>query len=144
MTLKRSKVVTVFILATLCLIFPAFSKSALAVESNRPSPVGEQRTIVILVEFTDLKHTLSRERMRERFFVEMNKYFMEVSYGQTWVTGNVTDWYLLQESSSYYRWVAGDREALTKGAQLITRAVRIGDKDVDFSSYRKLYERMAP
>lgn len=54
---------------------------------------GNQRIIVLLVEFPDAKHTVSYERIRERL-KEVDTFYREASYGQMWITSEVTQkWY---------------------------------------------------
>lgn len=63
---------------------------------------GAQKTVVVLVEFQDVKHNISREVIHQRIFRGMDAYYREMSYGQTWLEGDTTQWYTLPNPLSYY------------------------------------------
>ena len=64
--------------------------------------VGEQKVIVIIADFPDVKPTLSKEQIYNKVFVDLDKYFRDASYGQMWLTGNVTGPYMLPHPISDY------------------------------------------
>jgi hypothetical protein len=76
-------------------ILAAFHTSSLA---QCPSPVGEQRTLVLLANFVDeSSEPFPREAISEIVLNasnpdSVNAYIQEVSYGNAWVTGAVLDW----------------------------------------------------
>ena len=49
---------------------------------------GDYKLIVILVEFTDIKHDTSRDAINDMIFTRMNQYWRELSYGQFNVIGD--------------------------------------------------------
>jgi hypothetical protein len=58
---------------------------------------GAQSVAVILVEFPDLKHSVSRDILYDRVFNKLNAYYTEVSYNQTWIIGEMTrDWIMMR------------------------------------------------
>jgi len=109
--------------------------------------VGEQKTIVILVEFPDIKNTFSREYVHRQIFVELNQYIKNVSYGKTWLTGDTTKkWYRLPMKAGDYgigsegeqNWFTGNVLAyFAPMIRLVQDAVDLADSDVDFSRYRR-------
>ncbi|MDI6792643.1 MAG: hypothetical protein QME81_07235 [bacterium] len=112
---------------------------------RRTSPaIGEEKALVILIEFTDVKH--SPEHNREHFYnlvfsrtpgnKSMYNYYQECSYGQFLISPgssepNPTPWLESDHTMVYYnslentRWWKLAEEALEKAAQA----------GVDFSSY---------
>ena len=65
------------------------------------STVGEQRTLVMLVNFADnTSQPWSRDEVNQAIFGTMSAFISENSYGATWVTGDVTDWFTISLSSS--------------------------------------------
>jgi len=108
--------------------------------------VGEQKTIVILVEFSDIKHSFTREGVHRRVFVELNQYIKEVSYGKTWLTGDTTGkWYTMPKKSTEYGvretgleyWFTSLAKYILAMTALVSDAVNLADPDVDFSQYRR-------
>jgi hypothetical protein len=63
---------------------------------------GDYELIVILVEFTDIKHQRSRDAIHEMVFERMNTYWDEVSYGQFNVIGDTVGWINIGHPESYY------------------------------------------
>jgi hypothetical protein len=65
------------------------------------SPIGEQRTLVMLVNFFDNPaQPWSRDQVKQAIFGTMGDYIKEASYGATWVTGDVTQWMTIALSTS--------------------------------------------
>jgi hypothetical protein len=65
------------------------------------STLGEQRTLVMLVNFADNPvQPWSRDQAYQVIFGTVNDFIKENSYQQTWVTGAVTDWMTIALSSS--------------------------------------------
>src|SRR5438093_6289421 len=66
-----------------------------------PNTFGEQRTLVILVNFQDnpiQPYTLSDAQ--GVVFGTTSNFFLENSYGQTWLTGDVAGWYTVPVNST--------------------------------------------
>jgi hypothetical protein len=76
-----------------------------SVQTVSPAPAqntfGEQRTLVMLVNFSDNSlQPWSREQVNDAIFGTVNAFIKENSYGQTWVTGDVTNWMTIALSST--------------------------------------------
>jgi M6 family metalloprotease-like protein len=63
---------------------------------------GDYKLIVILVEFTDIKHETSRDAIHGMVFRRMNQYWREVSYGQFNVIGDTIGWIDIGHDEAYY------------------------------------------
>jgi M6 family metalloprotease-like protein len=100
--------------------------------------VGAQKVILLLVEYPDLKHTLSPEQIYANVFPTLNAYYTEVSYNQTWIIGKITpSWKMLQNTSTYYDLSSVTSSGWSKGRDVtfISDAIRAWDREVDFSEY---------
>ncbi|UCE66843.1 MAG: M6 family metalloprotease domain-containing protein [Candidatus Zixiibacteriota bacterium] len=103
--------------------------------------------LIILVDFDDMPHENGLNTVPEDFdtllfswdytpFGSMTDYYFETSYGQVYLTGQVTQWYRMPELYAYY--VDGQRGFgdYPRNAQRLTEdAVLTADPDVDFSMY---------
>ena len=74
-----------------------------------PESVGEQKTLTILVNFTDSwPIPFTEEQAKELVFNgPMQKYYRENSYSKTWFTGDVVGWYTLPRkgfADGYCQW----------------------------------------
>ena len=66
-----------------------------------PNTFGEQRTLVMLVNFQDkTSQPYSVEYARNVVFTTTSDFMGENSYGQTWLSGDVAGWYTIPMSSS--------------------------------------------
>lgn len=63
---------------------------------------GEQRTAVFLVNFQDkpTEQPWTKAEMHDRFFTQISNFFLETSYQQTWLTGDVYGWFTLPINST--------------------------------------------
>jgi len=103
--------------------------------------------LIILADFDDMPHEDGLNTVPEDFDTllfsldytpigSMTDYYLETSYGQVILLGEVTQWYRMPELYAYY--VDGQRGFGTypRNAQRLTEdAVLIADPDVDFSIY---------
>ncbi len=82
-------------------------------EATRQAPrQGQMKNLVLLVEFTDLPHTYSKEKVEALFNAagyvadgaagSVSDYFREVSYGKLGVESVVTEWIALDHGYAYY------------------------------------------
>jgi M6 family metalloprotease-like protein len=98
--------------------------------------VGEQKVIVIIADFPDVKPTLSKEDIYNKVFVDLDEYFRDASYGQMWLKGNITKRYLLPQPVSRYKVspynLSVDRTVVQSLVQSVLDAA---DSDVNFSQY---------
>lgn len=61
-----------------------------------PNTLGEQRTLVFLVNFPDkATEPWTVEEARDTIFGTVNDFFLENSYGQTWLSGDVFGWFTI-------------------------------------------------
>lgn len=100
--------------------------------------VGPQRVILLLVEYPDIKHTLSPDQIYANVFPTLNQYFTEVSYNQTWIIGQVTpSWKMLQNPSTYYglSTVTGPGWSKGRAVTFLHDAIMAWDKEIDFNKY---------
>jgi len=100
---------------------------------------GDYKLIVILVEFTDIKHQKSRDDINQMVFSRMNQYWHEVSYGKFNVIGDTVGWINLGRDEGYY---GKDTDPKDPGSdqgrsELIADACRL-TKGVDFSGYQDI------
>ena len=80
----------------------SLSGSALHGLSDVKKLSGDYKLIVILVEFTDIKHETSRDAIHDMIFTRMNQYWRELSYGQFNVIGDTVGWINLGHDEAYY------------------------------------------
>ncbi|MGH9194434.1 MAG: NEW3 domain-containing protein, partial [Acidimicrobiia bacterium] len=64
--------------------------------------IGEQRTLVLLVNFQDTatEEPFTIEEARQAVLGTVNDYYREASFGQTWLTGDVYGWFTLPFGST--------------------------------------------
>lgn len=97
------------------------------------------RGLVVLVEFpgTSVPNKVDRALVEDRFFVKLNRYVEEMSYGRACVTGEVTPrWYRLPHSISHYRISPRNLEvdkSRLKG--LVDDVLKAVEADFDVSAY---------
>ncbi len=93
------------------------STSGIAAVSALPNTFGVQKTVVILVNFTNNKtQPYTTAFARNVVFTTTSNFDLENSYGQTWLTGDVFGWFTIPVSSSVCDYVAiqsGARAAAT-------------------------------
>ena len=63
---------------------------------------GEQKALIILVDFQDVHHSKSLEEIQSVAVSELNAYYNEVSYGHISITGTVYGWYTINQKIGYY------------------------------------------
>ena len=98
---------------------------------------GDYELIVILVEFADIKHEISRDTIHDMVFKEMNEYWREMSYGQFNVIGDAVGWINVGRSEAYYGKDTNPRDPGSdqRGSQLVTDVCRLAT-GVNFSKYQ--------
>jgi hypothetical protein len=95
-------------------------------------PYGPHPVVVILVEFPDLQHSVSRDEINNRVFTTLNEYFKDASYGKLSLTGVTTSkWYMMPNPYSYY-------VAKEASYALLFDAVKAADDDIDFRQFQHL------
>jgi M6 family metalloprotease-like protein len=100
---------------------------------------GDYKLIVILVEFADVKHEISRDTIHDMVFKEMNEYWREMSYGQFNVIGDTVGWINVGPSEAYYGKDTNPRDPGSdqRGQQLVADACRLAT-GVNFSNYQDI------
>jgi immune inhibitor A len=102
------------------------------------TPTGAvEKGMILLVEFPDVKHDVTRNFVTERFFDKLNRYVQEMSYGKVSIGGQVTEkWYRMPDSISQYKISSRNLEVdKSRVRKLIDDAIDAVDRDVDFSQY---------
>jgi len=116
-----------------------------AVQSPSGSPAdieklsGDYKLIVILVEFTDIKHETSRDVIHNLVFTKMNKYWRDVSYNQFNVIGDTVGWFNLGHDEVYYGKSTDPKDPRVdeKDHELIQDACKLASS-VDFTQYQDI------
>ena len=100
---------------------------------------GDFRLVVILVEFSDIKHRISRDDVQKLTVERMSRYWSEVSYGQFNLIGLTVGWMDLGHDEAYYGKDTDPKEPGSdqKAKGLIADACRLA-KDVDFKQYQDI------
>lgn len=96
-------------------------------EVGNPPVNGEQKTLVVMVNFQDTKEPpLTKEAVSRIVFEEVDRYYREISYNNISLSGDVFGWYVvpLKQSCSYY--------------PAVLEAVRAVDGFVNFKNYTRL------
>lgn len=63
---------------------------------------GEQRALIVLVEFPDVHHARSLEQIKDVAVNQLNQYYTEVSLGKVSIAGDVYGWYMTSHPMSFY------------------------------------------
>ena len=102
------------------------------------TPTGAvEKGMILLVEFPDVKHDVTKNFVTERFFDRLNRYVQEMSYGKVSIGGQVTEkWHRMPDSVSQYRISSRNLEVdKSRVRKLIDDSLDAVDRDVDFSKY---------
>ena len=82
-------------------ILASADQATVTATASDSATTGEKRVIVILVNFQDKQtQPFTPEHARNVTFNDTSNYFREVSYGQTWFTGDVYGWFTIPMSST--------------------------------------------
>lgn len=104
------------------------TQSAQTLASIAPNTFGEQKVLVLLVNFQDkTTQPWTTTQVRDIVFNSVNNFYRESSYGQTWLAGDVFGWYTLPISSA-----TCDQNAIATYARQAATAAGI-----DLSAYTK-------
>ena len=125
-----------FFFLNMIFILPSVSFASVVSEKG----TGEQNILVIMARFPDIEPSFSKEEMKEKYFVKLDRYLQSVSYRKARIKGKITDWYVLPRKVDSYRLsqhnLEVEKEKVTK---LIQDAVNLADKDEDFSQYSMVF-----
>jgi len=108
------------------------------VTTLQPDIAGSYSVILLLVEFSDVRHIQSPQEVYEKVFPTLNRYYAEVSYNLVSVNGEVTpEWRVLQKPSSYYDISSITGSGWMKGrtAEFLADAIHAWDGEVDYREY---------
>jgi M6 family metalloprotease-like protein len=112
--------------------------ASVKVTTLHPDSTGAQRAILLLVEFPDMKHTMTSDQVYQNVFPKLNQYYTEVSYNQTWIVGTITpSWKMLQRPTNYYdvARVTGLGFQNGRHIQFLKDAILVWDSEVDYRQY---------
>jgi NPCBM-associated, NEW3 domain of alpha-galactosidase len=73
------------------------------IEAATTNPaVGEQRQLLMLFNFQDNPNNKpwTAAYIQDLLFNQVNQYYQQMSYGQTWITGDMVGWYTIPVNSS--------------------------------------------
>jgi M6 family metalloprotease-like protein len=98
---------------------------------------GSVRIIVVLVEFSDVKHVATKDAVSHLIFEQMADYYRQVSYGALNVVGNVTQWITLNRAMSYYGEDTGG-SIDPDSSRLVVDAVAAIESTIDLSQYQNV------
>lgn len=103
-------------------------------ESLHNSPIGRQRTYVILVNFSDMPQSKTITEIMQVFSEAAIDYYTAISYNQTWFDDdNVVGWLEMPKTMSYY---AADN--ITTQYALAEDAITLADPYIDFNIYYRI------
>ena len=109
---------------------------------TEPTPVlGEQNILVIFVEFTDVKHSVSMDSILDRL-LDVRRYYVEVSYGQMipiWISYDWSDnaWLTLPHDKAYYGAPSGSSPD-ARWYELVVDSIKAADPYVDYRYYKRV------
>ena len=106
--------------------------------ASYPPTTGKQSVLALLVEFSDIKHRISREEISRTIFQEMSAYFKEISFNQISIAGDTTDWIGLPRSAGSYN-ISGWGSSDINRRAFEEEAVRAADDVVDYSRYNLVF-----
>src|SRR4030042_1953279 len=112
-----------------------------SIDSNSTSVASDEQTtsmniIVILAEFSDVKHVVSRETIEKQVFKRVADYYQEVSYGKLSTTGDITqNWIVLPTKLSSYGNLDQFLGIQTQRFKLAFDVIKAADSEVDFRKY---------
>jgi len=121
--------------------FPLFMNAG---QARIDKPIGEQRALVILIDFPDNGHTYASEEFDSLIYGEdknsLRDYYSEVSYGRFTISkeSECTRWLRAPQNYSYY---IGDSFGLYPGTfprnvqGIVWAACSLADPDVDFAGF---------
>ena len=108
--------------------------------ADQPSAVpssGKVRLLAVCIDYPDMAHTLSAERMRQLLNdgidgkPSFRDYFLENSYGKLDLQVDVAGWVTADKDYQYY----ADENGKRRARQLVQEALQQVDASVDFSRY---------
>jgi M6 family metalloprotease-like protein len=135
------RVLVVLLSFGFCLHLPLGTPSFAATVSTKlgfhtTKAKGEQKGIVVLVNFPDVARRYPINRLSERITGFLGPYFKEASYNNLLLKIDVTKPYTLPKPVSYYKISPRNVEVdNSKIIALVTDAVNAADGDVDFNDY---------
>lgn len=113
-------------------------------EKPKISAIGEQKVIVILIDFRDVIHNRDKEFFEDLIFSRTNpwslySYYKQASNGNIEISGTVLGWYNSSQDMVYYGKDGDSLDNANCDKSLLTReALLLASKDeFDFSEYDK-------
>jgi M6 family metalloprotease-like protein len=97
---------------------------------------GVQHIVVLLVEFSNLQHTVDSRSIGKRF-ADMNSYYQNVSYGKISLDLSIIGWYTLNNTLEFYgEDVVQGLPPSERGDLLLTDSIERVQNETDLSQYR--------
>jgi M6 family metalloprotease-like protein len=100
--------------------------------------LGQQTSLMILVEFSDIHHTKAVDEIAHIALDELNSYLGDVSYRKVSITGRIFGWYTLNHSMGYYGKDSRNPGDDDNVQRLAIDAVNALPADISLSSYEYL------
>jgi len=103
--LKVFLTIVLFLILSNCPVFanhPNSYASHYLILSGAHTVSGEQKALVILVEFQDVHHAKSVQNLQDVAVTQLDAYYTEVSYGHISIRATVFGWYKLSHTMGYY------------------------------------------
>jgi len=125
---------------------PLFHAHTLFRPSGRPiSAIGKRRAVVLLVDFNEKEHEIEPRHYKKLLFSRnrrhkssLRDYYLETSWNQLDIAGDVFGWYRAPENLSYYANNCSGKGCYPHNAQkLVEDLVNLAYHDLDFSNYDK-------
>jgi len=95
---------------------------------------GPQKTVLVLVEFSDTKHTESAEDI-DRTMCLVDEYWREVSYRKISVVWSIAGWYLLNHTLEYYGTDISEEGNDANATQLLRDSIMAADGNVTYRNF---------
>jgi len=119
---------------------PTALKNGTAAGVNRTAITGTRKALVLLADFSDETAQVSYSSFTSMLFGDgnsMKKYYQEVSRNQFTLTGEVSQWFRVPQTSTYY---AGTSNGIGNdyphnARKLVEDLVTLADPYIDFSQY---------
>jgi hypothetical protein len=97
---------------------------------------GEQRVLMVAVQFPDVKPQFSVDKIKKRAVTELNDYVKAQSYGKAWVKADFMGWVALPDSLAAYR-ISPNNFEVDRGRvkKLVEDTMTAVEGKVAFSNY---------
>ena len=116
--------------------FSTFSSSSTFTTPVKEPVVGPQRMIVVLIEFSDVRHEVSTNYIDEHLFKPLDNYYRWSSYDKMWIDWNFTSsWYTLSDARRKFDIGSWDFNEDDMNRFLVD-AIEAADSEVNYSDFQ--------